>query len=84
MVTEVLWPNKQVLGCRSIDFGVEASAQTEIVQSVPAVMRVLESGNKAEESWPWCMCSKRPISYFELVLSELTSDAVITFLDSEE
>ena len=52
MLTEVLWPNKQVLGCRSIDFGVEASAQMDIVQSVPAVMRVLESANKAEDNWP--------------------------------
>ncbi len=46
MVTADLWPNRQILGCKSTESVVVTTVQTEIVQSEPAVTRVLESANK--------------------------------------
>lgn len=52
IVTAERWPKKQAFGCKSTDLAVEATDHIEIVQSVPAVMRVLESAKIAYESWP--------------------------------
>lgn len=62
IVTEDLCPNRVILGCRSIAFESEMRTHIEIVQSVPAVIRVLESAKIAYEIWPWWTCSNRPIS----------------------
>jgi len=52
VLTEVLCANRQTLGCKSTDFEVDTTVQTEMVQSAPAVTRVLESAKRAEESCP--------------------------------
>ena len=62
LVTEALWPKRQAFGCKSTALEVDIRAQTEIVQSVPAEIRVRESAKSAYESCPWCRCSNRPIS----------------------
>lgn len=50
IVKERLCPNKHFFGCKSTDLEVEITAQTETVQSAPAVMRVFESAKSAHES----------------------------------
>ncbi len=45
-VTADLWPKRQAVGCRSTELGVVITAQIDIVQSDPAVTRVLESANR--------------------------------------
>ena len=46
---EVLCPKKVVFSCKSIDLAVDVTAQTEIVLSMLAVMRVFESAKFAVE-----------------------------------
>jgi len=52
VVTAILWPNRHAFGVKSNVLGEDTSAQTDIVQSVPAVIKVLESANVAQESCP--------------------------------
>lgn len=49
-VTGVRWPNNDRMGCKSTDREVAVTAQSEMVQSVPQVMRVRESAKLAWES----------------------------------
>lgn len=62
VVTVDLWPKRQALGVKSTDLGPVTTAQTLMVQSTPAVIRVRESAKIVVESWPWCICSDRPTS----------------------
>jgi len=43
--------------------GGEDMVQTEMTQSMPAVMRVRESTKAAAEIWPMCIPSTRPTSW---------------------
>ena len=52
VVTLDLCPKKHALGVKSTAFAVEVTAQTDIVQSVPAVAKVLESANNTHDSCP--------------------------------
>ena len=62
VVTVDLWPKRQALGVMSTDLATVTTAQTLMVQSTPAVIRVRESAKIAPESCLWCMCSDRPTS----------------------
>ena len=62
IVTVERCPNRHIFGCRSTDVGVVITAQIEMVQSEPAVTRVLESAKMTYESWPWWTCSNNPSS----------------------
>src|SRR5947207_7097310 len=51
-VTGVRFPKREALGWRSTDFEVEVKDQTDMVQSVPAVIKVCESAKTPQDSCP--------------------------------
>ena len=61
-LTGLVCPKRVPLGFKSTDFGPDMTDQTDMVQSAPAVISVLESTKIAHESCPTWRCSKRPTS----------------------